>query len=437
MSSSRPHSAARNQAHVAARGAARHAKRPVVGIPRAPVVTPGTVVHRPHEDTNGTAAARDSVAKAVAEGPRHPEKMHGSSPAGRNPLHTAGRAANARKPARQTNGTRQGGKSGLVHRKHTIFTRKNMFRLRHSAQLLIILACLVWGGYQITSNVLAQPEDEPSSVGSAVVQDGQMLDSEYPGLPTAVAEVVKAVVATQRITGGDSGPVQNGFAGSGVAINDHQILTAGHNVEDGKGLACSQTLVLASGVLSRASATKEVVNYASVEYGDDDDIAVLQVAPSSNFRNLPDVKLAQRMPQAGETVYFINYQPAADGTARTPFAKDTAYAEPAVFSASVLGTGDRRFAVATGGGKSFGRGVADVVLRKGASGGAIVNGKGELVGLSVASQSLAANRSAASILKEYQVNLPEQNYQVAYMQQVDGALVGRLQTGMVSCGSGD
>ena len=451
MSSDRPPARrpARTGSH--SRPAARQVRRPVVGIPRAAVVVPGTV-HRPQvkaptpdkseksDKPLTKQSARDSVARAVAEGPAHPavkavdiaaKASHG------HPRPVAG-ADKARKPHPKKRPVR-GLKRPSLRRKrsHTsdarVFNRKNMFRLRHGVQLGLILGCLGWGIYQIMHTTLV-PSEEPNSVAATVAQDGQTLDDTYPGLPTEVAAVVRSVVATQRIVGGATGPVQNGFAGSGVVINDEQILTAGHNVEDGKGLACSQTQVLAAGMLSRASASQEVVTYASVEYGQDEDIAVLQVKPSANFKDLPDVRLAGGLPQAGETVYFINYQPAADGGARTPFAKDAAYAEPAIFSATVLGTADSHFAVATGGGKSFGKGLSDVLLRKGASGGAVVNGDGELVGLSVASESLAANRSAASILREYQVNLPPQNYQVAYMQQVDSGLVNRLRTGMVSCG---
>ncbi len=99
----------------------------------------------------------------------------------------------------------------------------------------------------------------------------------------------------------------------------------------------------------------------------------------------------------------------------------------------MLGSGDHGLAIAAGGGKSFGLGEADVMLRKGASGGAVVNAKGELLGLSVSSQSLAADRSASSLLKQYGVDLSAGNYQVVYMQKVSKQLVERLRSGMVSC----
>lgn len=310
---------------------------------------------------------------------------------------------------------------------------KAMFKIRHIIQSAIVITCLGWGGYQVTSSVLARPEQQPNTTASVVQQQGQTLDATYQGLPSEVAQIVPAIVATQRITSAAGNGAQNGLAGSGVVVGSDTLLTAGHNVQDGKGLACGQMVAVSAGVLSSANAAKNIVTHAGVSYGTDEDLAALTVQEGENFKQLPDVKIAASAPQSGETVYFINYQPTADGKGRTPLAADKAHAEPAIFSATVLGMGDHGLSIAAGGGKSFGLGEPDVMLRKGASGGAVVNAKGELVGLSVSSQSLAADRSASSLLKQYGVDLSAGNYQVVYMQKVSKQLVERLRSGMVSC----
>jgi hypothetical protein len=168
-------------------------------------------------------------------------------------------------------------------------------------------------------------------------------------------------------------------------------------------------------------------------------LAVLTVRNSENFRNLPNITLATERLKPGETVYFINFQPTADGRVRSPLAADAVqgaadYSKPAVFSGLVVQSENKRAVIATGYSKSYGLGIADNTVRKGASGGAIVNVRGELVGLSVASQSLQANRTATSIANEYAINLPGNfQYQVAYMQPVSQSLVQYVQSTTVSC----
>jgi len=303
-------------------------------------------------------------------------------------------------------------------------------------QLLAVLGCLTWGGYQVTSNALAQTDttEEPAIVNTT----DQDIERLYSQLPPEVARVIPSVVATLQVNDNQ----KQGTVASGVIINGEQILTAGHNVEGDSGLACRQTTVIAPGLLTSAAASSDVVTHASVSYGKSSDLALLTLRSGDNFKALPDIKLSQRPPEKGDRVYFINFQPTADGTVRSPASPVTAdpskdYSKPAVFSGRVLGRSNHGVAIATGGGVSLGIGAPDVLARKGASGGAIVNERGELVGLSVSSESLLADRSAASIAKEYQLVLEDagKRYQVAYMQPVDGGLVKHLQASMISCAS--
>ncbi len=307
-------------------------------------------------------------------------------------------------------------------------------KYRHAVQATAVLACMLWGGYQITSEVFAQPLGDQPVV---VTEDTTDLAARYPGLLPEIARAISSVVATQQILDAATGKA---VVASGVIINDYQILTAGHNVEGETGVSCSQTSVLSAGLVSEAAAARDAVTHASVRYGSAQDMAILNVDSSANFQALPDVKLAGRQPKKGETVYFVNFQPTADGNVRspaTPASADAAtdYSKPVVFTGTVLGKSDNGLAIATGHGKSFAAGAADTMLRKGASGGAILNTSGELVGLSVSSQSLAANRSAATISKDFRVRMPEANYQIAFMQPITKSMVSQLQSSTMSCGS--
>jgi hypothetical protein len=306
-----------------------------------------------------------------------------------------------------------------------------MHKHLHVLQTILVLATLVWGGYWVAGEVLAQ-----AAGGSSVVTESdQDIADQYPGLPPAVARAVQSVVATQQVLNSSNG---QGMVASGVIINDEQILTAGHNVEGGGDVACSQVSVVAPGLLTSAAASSDRVNFASVRYGKNADVAVLTVDSSENFRTLPDISLANRQPESGDTVYFINFQPTADGKVRSPAAQNSEdpnqdYSEPVIFPGIVLGKTEHGLAIATGYGKSYGKGVPDNMVRKGASGGAIVNTKGELVGLSVSSSSLQASRPAGSIAKEFRLQLPDHRYQIAYMQAVGGATVNSLQRSVQSC----
>jgi S1-C subfamily serine protease len=260
---------------------------------------------------------------------------------------------------------------------------------------------------------------------------------KYPGLPVAVARAINTVVATQRITNAAD---RQGLIGSGVIMGDMRVITAAHNVRDGNGtVACQELSVESPGLLSGALASKDPVRYASSnKYRGDADAALLVVQASDNLQSLPRAVLAKRLPEVGDTVYFINFQPTADGKIRVPTNQVTAdpgqdFSKPAVFSGIVISTGDEDVVVATGAGVNYGLGAPDTVVRKGASGGAVVNNQGELVGISVSSDSLQADRTSASIAKEYGRALPDHQYQIAHIQPVTDGMLQDLETSFTAC----
>lgn len=302
-----------------------------------------------------------------------------------------------------------------------------MHRIRHTVQLVILMTCLIWGGLQTSASVLALTNESNASYA----QSDNELQTQYPGLPIEVARSIRSVVATQRIADEATG---QGSVASGVIINGQQILTAGHVVERDGSVACSNTSVVTAGLVTSATISNDPVTHVSVKHDKTTDVAVLTLRASSNFGGLPDVKISDNQLTVGETVYFINYQPTADGKVRSPASTDVASTTPVVFSGTVVKDAAGRTTIATGNGKSFGAGASDNLVRKGASGGAIVNSRGELVGLSVASESLTADHSAASIKKEFGVSLSANStYQIAYMQPISQGLVKGLQSMTVSC----
>jgi hypothetical protein len=306
-----------------------------------------------------------------------------------------------------------------------------MHHLRHIIQLLIVAICLFWGGLQLTAEVFAQQADR-----AGVLSDSDTdIEDQYPDLPVEVARSIRSVVATQQLL---NDATNQGQVASGVVINDQQVITAGHAMGGGS-LMCVNTNVVASGLVSKATASSDPVTHAAFQYTPGIDLAVMTLRASDNFRNLPDVKLAAEQPQKGETVYFINFQPTADGHIRNPAAEtkpgDVDYTKPAIFSGVVAQSKKDRVTIATGYSKSYGLGPADSMVRKGASGGAIVNVRGELVGLSVASESLQATHNAASLAVKYGIGVPSNfHYQLAYIQPVSQGLIDNLQTTTISCG---
>lgn len=297
--------------------------------------------------------------------------------------------------------------------------------------MLVVAICLYWGGQQLTTEVFAQPDKQTAVLSDTDTEIGD----QYPDLPVEVARSIHSVVATQQVL---NDATNQGQVASGVVINDNQIVTAGHTIGGDSQLMCANTSVVASGLVSKATASNDPVTHAAFRYTPETDLAVMTLRGSDNFRSLPNIALARQLPKKGETVYFINFQPAANGQVRNPAAESKPgavdYSKPAIFSGIVAERERDRVVIATGYSKSFGLGAADNMVRKGASGGAIVNVRGELVGLSVASDSLRANRSADSLAAEYGIGVPSNfRYQLAYMQPVSQTLINNLQTTTISC----
>jgi hypothetical protein len=303
--------------------------------------------------------------------------------------------------------------------------------IRRGLMAVAIVACLGWGGYQLGNQDLSAAIPPRPGV---IVSDGEIA-RQYPGLPVAVARAERSVVATRQMLKSDA---VKAIIASGVIINGNQVATAGHNVEDSSSIGCKNFQVITPGVFEDSGANKDPVIGVSFNHAKSTDVAVLTVQTGVNFQSLPPVRIASRPPSAGQTVYFINYQPTAEGKLRSPSVKPSLdsrqdYSRPAIFAGTVVGTSPNGVAIVTGYGKSLGRGAPDVMVRKGASGGAVVNSDGELVGLSVSSESLQADLSSGTVYQMFGYEPPDGKYQLAYMQPVNPAILGRLQSSTISC----
>jgi len=269
---------------------------------------------------------------------------------------------------------------------------------------------------------------------SASAASTKVIIDQYVDLPAGVSEAIPSVVALQRITASSPKAGTSAYQGevaSGVIISNDEVLTAGHSIMPKRSLQCDNTTISTAGAQNRLLAsTEKVKTGAAIHNGQD--AALVTIQPSENFKQLPRVEVADATPQMGETVYFVNFQPTADGATRTPTAQGD-LAMPAVFSGTVLGQTPDGLVIATGSGKSYGHGVADTLVRRGASGGAILNRKGQLVALSVASQSLTADQSPAAIAHTYGVQLPRGQYQIAFGQVTNGQLISQLRAQQAYC----
>jgi len=220
----------------------------------------------------------------------------------------------------------------------------------------------------------AMPSSSPAET-AATMELPQLPDQ----LPDSIREAARTIPVAIR-----AGVVVN--TGSGVRYDANHVLTAGHVISDTPPQGnCERLAAVGSngdrpveGLYSRLTST----------HTDTVDIADFTLNAIGN--SLPPtagIKVSDTPPQAGEIVYFVNFEPAADGNRRGPGSTDSRYRQPAIYAGVVLPDqtpGDGQMTVLTGL-KSYGA-VQDVHSRPGASGGAVLednNGTAELLALSV------------------------------------------------------
>lgn len=277
-------------------------------------------------------------------------------------------------------------------------------------------------------------------------------------LPAAVESLQDNAVAIGAI----------GVIGSGIALDERRILTAGHVLYDddedkldppgSQELAsfkindtgmCGDVIVHSTSTEAARFDTAGVARYgASVDvyrstgttdHGfDEPDLALLQSSWELPFDTQP-VPIAETKAAVGEPVYFINYQPDDQGMHRSPnagrlsdYQLEQGYDEPALFAGFVVGgnAGGDTFHVATM--KSYGM-IQDSEARGGGSGGLVANGNGEVVG--VLSAVYTEPFDAASMPHNFGVaikNAPASQIDVSIVQPVTQEYINDLNSKLSS-----
>jgi hypothetical protein len=228
-------------------------------------------------------------------------------------------------------------------------------------------------------------------------------DNTPDTLPEPVAEQVTNAVHLQanlphkdivdksgRVTGFDAwGKSQL----SGLYLGNGYYISAGHALREQtnkpySSLECGNYTI--SGYAADKKAyTVDPQQSVSTNVGFDNDMSMFRIN-SDNLKGLSNagfdveaapLQLAQKTPEKGETVYFVNWEPTPDGKERDPRSKDTKLDKPAIFAGVVTDVDDYTVRASTGL-KSYGEGQPDDTVRPGASGGMVLNEAGELIGQS-------------------------------------------------------
>lgn len=124
------------------------------------------------------------------------------------------------------------------------------------------------------------------------------------------------------------------------------------------------------------------------------DMAIFNTSADSDQASQPIVEVAPHQPTVGDPVYFINFQPTDDGRSRSASQEQVwesggsisdlaTLTKPAIYGGIVVSIQDGNVFILTGG-KSYVP-LGDSYMRRGASGGMVVNQQGQVVAESVAS----------------------------------------------------
>lgn len=228
--------------------------------------------------------------------------------------------------------------------------------------------------------------------------------SELPqAVQIAANNVVKVVLANDNPRHPKDDRAKQGWSGSGVALNNYEVLTAGHVVFKEKSIpkehfeyrgdiSVKSTTVNSVGWRGPTGMPlhgehTDVDKFAGSNRAEDGklDVALLGLKKSLHT-GLGSVVLRKSALKPGDPVYFVNYQPSGEGVRRDPeefnMAEDgirAGYSEPAIYGGVTLKVSSGRIMVATVQ-KSYGAHY-DTESRPGASGGALFDESGSLAGI--------------------------------------------------------
>ncbi|HEX3568265.1 MAG TPA: trypsin-like peptidase domain-containing protein [Candidatus Saccharimonadales bacterium] len=318
--------------------------------------------------------------------------------------------------------------------------------------LTVTLAATGYGAYE------AAKANIPQGVDAAVMSEFDpqhilnlsdiALGSTLP--PSVANEVDTATSITIRnaplvVTEADgtkSNLMLSGYA-SGVRIDDNEVLTAGHvGILDASSSKTASNPYICTDEFSRQPladpenpADDEKAQTGAGIRNQADDVALLRVPSDPEATHIESLGST---PQTGDPLYFVNYEPTADGYMRQPgvstaiAAED--YTKPAILGGVAYKLDGDHLLVIDDVGRNYGEGAPDVEIRPGASGGPVFSDDG-LVGLSVAAYPKVTAHEIEDTFGGVQVHSdhPDEQYQVAVVQLITPNLIHELREGMQSC----
>lgn len=188
----------------------------------------------------------------------------------------------------------------------------------------------------------------------------------------------------------EGGPqVAEAIQASGVVLSSKYIMTAGHVLVSTSSMPIAnkpyqcRTIAFITptfGALIRS----DFGSFSGQEESTVPDLGILSPDnpnwTNHQYRRFQNVAIDSKPLTPGEDLFFVNYEPLANGRSRSP----TNNTGPAVYGGIYEGqTNSNDYDVVTGL-KSYGR-MPDSLSRPGASGGAVFNSEGQIVGLTVQS----------------------------------------------------
>lgn len=297
--------------------------------------------------------------------------------------------------------------------------KKGLLATAAAVGLLSVSAC---SGEQTASPKSEQSsqvdnnKDKQESLGSAtpspeatiytneqMLENPDLLKQVYPELPTSVEKASKAAISitgdsTQviehysssgeflssesKFAQDENGEVE-GSSGSGMTVTTSDgkkaILTAGHVLKPNAKYCASADVNFQtnSGGMSQPMSRQDYVYEGNGEELSEPDIGLILTSIEKDQPTVPIATKASVNP--GEVVFAQTYQPQQDGSARNPVYEGDGE-DPAKYSAMVLGVTSSGLIAVLERGRSYGE-VEDTHSVKGASGGGLLNAKGQLWGI--------------------------------------------------------